>query len=130
MTSEVIVATQPVGEPRHMTAYAVANLRSVDQNAEIRDYLLRIDDTLDPFGGHFLVHGKTPQVVDGDLPGVVVIIEFPDLAAAQAWYASPGYQAILPLRLRNSDGGAVIVDGTPDGYRAASLVVGSGVASS
>ena len=59
--------------------------------------------------------------MDGDLPGVVVVIAFPDLANAHAWYASPGYQAILPLRTRNAIGGAVIVDGVPDGYRAASF---------
>ncbi len=33
-----------------MTAYAVAHLRSVDMNAEVVDYLRRIDATLDPFG--------------------------------------------------------------------------------
>lgn len=102
-----------------MPAYAIASLRTVDFNDEIVDYLRRIDASLDPFAGRFLVHGSTPEVLDGDLPGAVVVIEFPDLAAAHAWYASPGYQAILPLRLRNSTGGAVIVDGAPDGYRAA-----------
>ena len=104
-----------------MTAYAIANLRSVDVNDEILEYLLRIDATLEPFDGQFLVHGKTPELMDGDLPGVVVVIAFPDLPTAHAWYASPGYQAILPLRTSNAVGGAVIVDGVPDGYRAASF---------
>ena len=102
-----------------MTAYAFAQLRKVDRNDEIREYLRRIDDTLTPFGGTFLVHGAQPQVVDGDLPGTVVIIAFPDLQRAHAWYESAAYQAILPFRTRNSDGGAAIVDGVPEGYRAA-----------
>ena len=101
-----------------MTAYAIAQLRRVDQNAEIAEYLMRIDDTLAPHEGKFLVHGTTPEVIDGDFPGFVVVIGFPDVASAYAWYNSPGYQAILPLRLNNSDGGAVIVDGCPEGYRA------------
>ena len=104
-----------------MTAYALAHLRSVDFNDEIRDYLRRIDDTLAPYEGRFLVHGTRPQVVDGELPGFVVIIEFPDADRARAWYESPGYQAILPLRLNNSEGGAAILTGVPEGYRAASL---------
>ena len=104
-----------------MTAYALAHLRSVDFNDEIRDYLRRIDDTLAPYEGRFLVHGGRPQVVDGELPGFVVIIEFPDADRARAWYASPGYQAILPLRLNNSAGGAAILTGVPEGYRAASI---------
>ena len=49
-----------------MTAYAVAHLRSVDQNAEIVDYLRRIDATLDPFEGRFVVHGVVLEVLEGD----------------------------------------------------------------
>jgi uncharacterized protein (DUF1330 family) len=73
-----------------MSAYAIANLRSVDPNQQITDYLLRIDETLAPHTGRFLVHGATPQLMDGELAGVVVVIEFPDLERAHAWYASPG----------------------------------------
>ena len=102
-----------------MTAYAVAHLRSVDQNAEIVEYLHRIDATLDPFAGRFVVHGVLPEVVEGDWPGVLVVIGFPDLDAARAWYDSPAYQEILPLRTRNSDGVTLLVDGVPEGYRAA-----------
>jgi uncharacterized protein (DUF1330 family) len=108
-----------VPETEVMPAYAIAQLRSVDQNDDIVDYLRRIDDTLLPFGGEFLVHGAVPEVVDGDLPGTLVVIAFPDREQAYAWYRSPGYQQILPLRLDNSEGGAVIVDGVPAGYRAA-----------
>lgn len=103
-----------------MTAYAVAHLRSVDQNAEIVDYLLRIDATLDPFGGWFAVHGGLPEVLEGEWPGVLVVIGFPDLDTARAWYDSPAYQELLPLRTRNSDGVTLLVDGVPAGYRAAS----------
>lgn len=129
-----------------MTAYAVAHLRSVDQNAEIVEYLRRIDATLDPFGGRFAVHGVLPEVLErgieiearpphrtgtpelldldspvGEWPGVLVVIAFPDLGAARAWYDSPGYQDILPLRTRNADGVTLLVDGVPAGYRAASF---------
>jgi uncharacterized protein (DUF1330 family) len=116
-----------------MTAYAVAHLLSVDQNAEIVEYLQRIDGTLEPFEGRFIVHGTLPEVREGDWPGVLVVIGFPDLGAARAWYDSPAYQEILPLRTRNSDGVALLVDGVPKGYRAAGyaekLVTSSGRAS-
>lgn len=102
-----------------MTAYAVAHLRSVDQNAEILDYLRRIDATLDPFEGRFAVHGATPEVLEGEWPGVLVVIAFPDRGAARAWYDSSAYREILPLRTRNSDGVTLLVDGVPEGYRAA-----------
>lgn len=107
-----------------MSAYAVANLRNVDFNAEIVEYIARIDDTLDPFDGRFLVHGVKPTVVDGEWEGDLIVIEFPDRERAEAWYASDAYQAILPLRTRNSDGAAVLIDGVAPGYRAASFVEG------
>ena len=104
-----------------MTAYAIAHLWDVDQNAEVLEYMRRIDATFEPYRGRFLVHGTEPQVLEGELPGHVVVIGFPDLGAARAWYDSPAYQEILPLRTRNADGVTLLVDGVPDGYRAASF---------
>lgn len=101
-----------------MTAYAIAHLRDVDLNAEIVDYIKRIDETLTPFGGHFLIHGMTPEVMEGPWEGDLVVIAFPDLAAARNWYASPAYQAILALRTDNSRSAAIILDGVPEGYKA------------
>ena len=101
-----------------MSAYAIAHLRDVDVNAEIVDYIKRIDDTLTPFGGRFLIHGVTPEVIESPWEGDLVVIAFPDRAAAHAWYASPAYQAILPLRTRNSRSAAIIVDGVRESYRA------------
>lgn len=105
-----------------MPAYAIAHLRTVDFNDEIVEYIARIDATLEPFDGRFLVHGVTPTVMEGDFPGQLIVIEFPDRPRAEAWYASDAYQQILPLRTTNSDGVAIIVDGVTPGYRAASLV--------
>jgi uncharacterized protein (DUF1330 family) len=94
-----------------MTAYAIAHLRSVTPNAEVVEYLQRIDGTLAPYGGTFVVHGDLPEVLEGEFPGHLVVIGFPGPEEARAWYRSPEYQAILPLRTRNSDGAAVIVQG-------------------
>ena len=58
-----------------------------------------------------------PEVLEGEWPGVLVVIGFPDLDAARAWYYSPAYQEILPLRTRNSDGVTLIVDGVRRGTR-------------
>lgn len=106
-----------------MNAYAVAHLRSVDFGAEIIEYLQKIDATLEPYDGRFLVHGVEPEVKEGPVPGNIIIVEFPDLERARAWYGSPAYQEILPLRTENSDGWAVLVDGTPPGYRATDYLV-------
>ena len=99
-----------------MPAYALAHLRSPQINEEVLEYLERIQATLDPHQGRFLVHGADVDVKEGPWPGTVVVIEFPTLGRAQAWYGSPAYQAILPLRTDNIDGSAVIVEGVAPGY--------------
>lgn len=101
-----------------MTAYALAYLRNVDFGDAIIDYLQRIDATLAPYSGRFLVHGGNVTAAEGEWDGDIVIIEFPDRASAEGWYQSPEYQAILPLRTEHSQSIAAVVDGVPAGYQA------------
>ena len=98
--------------------YALAYLREVDLNAEVVDYIARIDATLAPYGGRFLVHGGDLTPIEGEWDGDLVVIEFPSVGAARAWYDSPDYQAILALRVDNSRSIAAIVEGVPAGYQA------------
>ncbi|KAA1419601.1 DUF1330 domain-containing protein [Nocardioides humilatus] len=99
-------------------AYAIAYLREIDFGPEIAEYLERIDETLAPYGGHFLVHGGALTPAEGTWDGAVVVIEFPSTAAVEEWYDSPAYQAILPLRTEHSQSIAAMVEGVPEGYRA------------
>lgn len=99
-------------------AYAIAYLRNVDVNAGIVEYIQKIDATLEEHGGRFLVHGGDLTPAEGEWTGDLVVIEFPSVESARAWYESPGYQAILHLRTDNSDSMAAIVEGVPAGYRA------------
>jgi uncharacterized protein (DUF1330 family) len=99
-----------------MPAYGLAHLRTPQINDDVLEYIERIQATLDPFGGRFLVHGPQVEVVEGAWPGSVVILEFPDADAARTWYESPAYQEILPLRTRHIDGDVIIVDGVPPDY--------------
>lgn len=99
-------------------AYAIAYLREVDFGDAIIEYLQRIDATLAPYGGSFLVHGGHLAGVEGEWDGDIVVIRFPDRDAARAWYDSEAYQEILPLRLDHSQSIAAVVDGVPDGYQA------------
>lgn len=103
-------------------AYAIAHMRSVQWCPEIVEYVVRITDTLTPYGGRFLVHGNLPVVMDGAFQGTVVVIEFPGMDQARAWYVSPEYQAIVRFRTGNADGAAILIDGVPDGYRANELL--------
>lgn len=101
-----------------MPAYAVGHLERVSFNEDIREYLRRIDATLLPFHGRFLVHAGRTEVLEGPWRGPLIVIEFPDMERARAWYTSAEYQAILPLRTANAEGVAILVEGVPEGYRA------------
>ncbi|MFE7464540.1 DUF1330 domain-containing protein [Streptomyces sp. NPDC057499] len=99
-----------------MTAYGFAHLHRTSTHADIRTYLERIQATLDPFAGRFVVHGPPAEVLEGAWPGAMVLIEFPGLAEARAWYDSPAYQAILRLRTDHVPGDVVLVEGVGPGY--------------
>ena len=105
-----------------MTAYALAQLRSVAFGPEIVAYLEAIDATLAPFGGRFLIPGAAPRVLEGAWQGDLVVIAFPDLAAAAAWYESAAYRSILGLRRRNAEGPVILVEGVGPAHRATDIL--------
>jgi uncharacterized protein (DUF1330 family) len=50
-------------------------------------------------GGRFIARGGELAVFEGDWnPSRLVILEFPDLEAAKAWYVSENYQEAKKLR--------------------------------
>ncbi|CAL9496336.1 DUF1330 domain-containing protein [Streptomyces griseomycini] len=99
-----------------MPAYAIAHLRDAAAHPEIAEYIERITATFEPYGGRFLVHGAQHEVKEGDWPGHVVLIGFPGIAEARAWWDSPAYREIAPLRSRHIEGDVILVEGVPEDY--------------
>jgi uncharacterized protein (DUF1330 family) len=105
-----------------VTAYGVGILTDVKMGPEIVEYLERIDATLAPYGGRFIVHGGAPEMLEGASRGVLIVIEFPDRSRAREWYESPEYQEILPLRSENSSSTIFIIDGVGADHRATDVL--------
>lgn len=65
-------------------------------------------------GGHSITplafYGRH-QVLEGPEAEGVVILQFPTFEEAQAWYASPAYQAALAHRLKGAEYRVMIVEG-------------------
>ncbi|MFF7140915.1 MULTISPECIES: DUF1330 domain-containing protein [Streptomyces] len=99
-----------------MPAYAIAHLQEAAPHPEVADYIERIGATFAPYGGRFLVHGTRHEVKEGSWPGHVVVIAFPGIAEARAWWDSPAYREIAPLRSRHIEGDIILVEGVPEGY--------------
>ncbi|WP_131739507.1 DUF1330 domain-containing protein [Actinomadura roseirufa] len=105
-----------------MPAYAFAHLFPRPPiHDDVFVYMERIQDTLDPFGGHFIVHGGTHEVVEGPWEGAVVLIEFPDMDRARAWYASDAYREILHLRADNMEGPVLLLEGVSRDHDSAAM---------
>ena len=84
-------------------------------NNEGLTYLEHVEATVAPYGGKWLAQGSG-DVVEGAWPGSVVLMEFPNREAANAWYHSPEYQAILPLRIKNVISDLILIDQLPEGF--------------
>ncbi len=83
----------------------------VHDEEEFARYRRAVMPTLEPFGARFLVRGGTFTVLEGDMPfSRIAVLEFPSREAAEAWYGSDAYQAVLPIRLGAADCQFVIVD--------------------
>ena len=105
-----------------MPAYAVAHMRQVTMGPAVVEYLQRIDATLAPFGGRFIVHGGDVEVLEGRWPGHLIVIEFPDRGRASAWYNSDAYQQIVALRTDNSDSDVILADGVGSEHQATDVL--------
>ena len=93
-----------------MAAYLIARITVTDPE-DYAEYARQTAAIGAKFGARFLVKGGPMTQVEGDGPDRHVVVEFPDRAAAEAYYNSPDYQAILPIALRASTRDLVIVDG-------------------
>jgi uncharacterized protein (DUF1330 family) len=96
-----------------MAAYMIVqeNMTGGDQ-APFEEYRKQVIATFAPYGGKFLARGGKLTVLEGEWPHQrTVILEFPSREKAEAWYHSPAYQKILPLRLKCMTANFIVIDG-------------------
>jgi uncharacterized protein (DUF1330 family) len=94
-----------------MPAYVIAEV-SVTNSAGYEAYRPLAGASVAQYGGRFVVRGGKTELLEGSPdPARIVVIEFADLAAAKRWYHSPEYQEALKIRLANSTGRVLLVEG-------------------
>ena len=93
-----------------MPAYIIARIDVTDPE-EYQKYAAQTVALAEAAGGKFLVKAGRQVIVEGDAPQRHVLIEFPTLEQAQAWYNSEDYQKILPIALRSSTRDIIVVEG-------------------
>ena len=96
-----------------MPAYLIADIEITNPEGYAA-YRPLASASVTKHGGRFIARGGAIDALEGGwAPSRIVIIEFPSMDAARAFYHSDDYQAALKVRLENSKGRVVIVDGAP-----------------
>ena len=94
-----------------MPAYVIADIEILDP-VRYEEYKRLVPISLSKYGGRFIARGGDAQTLEGTwTPGRLVIVEFPSLARAREWWASPEYAPARALRQATSKGSLVVVDG-------------------
>jgi uncharacterized protein (DUF1330 family) len=95
-----------------MAAYAIGRLEMRDPSWR-QEYGPKTAALVEKHGGKYLVRGDTMERLEGtgQLPNVVVVLEFPSMAHARAWYNDPEYAPLIKLRQTGADLDFILVEG-------------------
>ena len=82
-----------------MAAYIVVHV-DVHDPVRYETYKAMAPPSIRLYGGRYLTKGGSHKFPEGGhwKPERVVIIEFPDMDALNAWYNAPEYQPLIALR--------------------------------
>jgi uncharacterized protein (DUF1330 family) len=94
-----------------MPAYVIANV-TVKDPLRYEEYRRLVTPTVEQFGGRFIARGGKVELLEGAWnPARVVILEFPSVERARAWWQSPEYSEARAIRQATSEGTLLIVEG-------------------
>jgi uncharacterized protein (DUF1330 family) len=96
-----------------MAAYVLAEVEVTNPEG-YKEYTAHVPATIARYGGRFLVRGGASEALEGDWPRIRrVILEFPDMETAKRWWNSPEYEKAKAMRLANSKGRLILLEGAP-----------------
>ena len=94
-----------------MPAYVVVQVE-VEDAVRYEDYKPMVPPSLEPYGGRFVVRGGKVETLEGDwAPKRFVMVEFPSVEKAKAWWASEEYKDAKALRQATSKTEMIVVEG-------------------
>ncbi|MCB0154356.1 MAG: DUF1330 domain-containing protein [Anaerolineae bacterium] len=94
-----------------MPAYMIVKVNVTDME-QYQEYMKATPSILEQFGGRFIARGGETVTLEGpEEAGRVVLVEFPSLETAVAFYNSADYQAAIKLREGAATASFIVVDG-------------------
>jgi uncharacterized protein (DUF1330 family) len=94
-----------------MPAYVIVEI-SITDPATYEEYKKLTPGSMAPYGGKFIVRGGATETLEGDWkPERIVVLEFPSIEKAKAWYHSTEYTAAKQIRWKASTGKIILAEG-------------------
>jgi uncharacterized protein (DUF1330 family) len=94
-----------------MAAYVIVDVTIMDP-IEYETYKKLTPASIAAYNGKFIVRGGQTETLEGDWqPGRVVVVEFPTLSIAKAWWASEEYAVAKSIRQRTAETKMIVVEG-------------------
>ena len=94
-----------------MTAFLISDVSVRDADA-FQTYRTRAAASIAAHGGQYLVRGGAIEALEGSWhPRTIIVVEFPTLEQARAWYRSPEYASALEVRDAALARNLILVDG-------------------
>ena len=84
---------------------------SVHDRERYPEYLAAAKPAFEKYGANFIVRGGSFDSMEGTSRDRNVVVEFKDLATAEACYQSPEYQAAKVIRQKYSEADFIIIEG-------------------
>ena len=95
-----------------MAAYLIVQVE-VHDPVRYEAYKKMVPPSLEKYGGRFLVRGGRTHTLEGAwAPKRFVMVEFPTVEQAKAWWASPEYAAAKALRQATADSIMIVAEGS------------------
>lgn len=94
-----------------MSAYVIVYLESINDPSRLVEYRRIGVPSLQQFNAKILVRNGKFEALEGAAPQSVVMLEFPTMDDARAWYNSPVYQQALQHRFAAANSRAILVEG-------------------
>jgi uncharacterized protein (DUF1330 family) len=94
-------------------AYYLSEFEVTDAEG-IRPYSAAVESTFQPYGGRYVVRGGKVTSLEGAPTQRIIMIAFPTMERAQAWYDSEAYRALRPIRQRSATSRVFILGALPN----------------
>ena len=94
-----------------MPAYMISQIEVTDP-VRYEDYKALSPAAIAAHGGRFLIRGGTPELLEGTHDGRrIVVVEFPTMADARAFYDGEHYAKARAARANAAEFSAILIEG-------------------